>query len=409
MGRSGSFCVLILAGLPGSFNLAGCSGKGEGQPSDSSMWVWGDGRDPAIRLRWLPVGPEEDWDSARAGLWWSLTAVGALPVDDQALQGLVEEGGGVTFTLDLDEIGHPNSDALVEPLSELRDSDEARHLGAVDLGRWLMRAVYEPWRYLAATGACRSLEGWRRRLPTSPTVFVITDSLLVETERAVLYDAEASTYSEIAFLTEEGEGSIEGGSFEVEQVEVLDVMDNGRDRYAAYDREGRLIPSAEIAGLPGRCGWCHEASLIGTRPQPEVGVGVTYEAFMADLQAQQEIIDAHRARQDTVAPLLDGARAHEWAERLVEGFLQPTAARVALEWGTSAAEVEAEASAAGLRWHTNLEYPEQAPVLWRADVDALLRARAPGFEPIQTLPSAREAPPDYAFAEPPLSWVEDCR
>lgn len=370
----------------------------------------------ALPLRWVPVAGEP-WEEALDGLWWSLAGLGASP-DPGAVADVVPDREGVRFTLDPALLGlsPPARAALEEALAPVEAARVAQGMPWIDVGRLLQRTLYEPWVYSAVTGACETLPGQSARLPDAPPEVAITDSLLTEGDRRLRFVPDPASAAEIAWFAEEGEGSLVTGDFVARATEVVDVMPNGRFRYAVYDAAGALAPAADAAhtpaGQPGRCMWCHENHLMTTVVQPEVPGHLAFEDFAAAIGAQQDQVEALRAAQGGVVDWQTHA-VHTWGEVLVEGFLRAPTARLAAEWGVAPETVEAWMAADGVLPIENEEYPGWGPVWRRAEADAVFARRRGALPtdhplagttgaPLPVLPSARELPdPDAALWVPP--------
>ena len=132
-------------------------------------------------------------------------------------------------------------ETVEDVLHELKESDPYQRFGSADLGRVLMRLLYEPWRYYAITGACTNVADWeRQRLGDNTASFAITESMLVDGHRSLQYRSDPSDMGQIAG-SPRGSGSLEDDSFITETFEVVDVLPNGQPRYALYDASGVLI------------------------------------------------------------------------------------------------------------------------------------------------------------------------
>ena len=335
----------------------------------------------ALRLRWLQGYPGESWRTAEAGLWWALSDLGAVP-DATALGVRHAQPDRVVFDLDLARIGL-DGPVIDEVEQELRGSDEMREHGAVDLGRFLLRTLYEPWRYYAITGACREQPS-----PADPEEYAVTTSLLLDGDRLVTYQADPTSVGGVLFVAGEGEGSIASGDFLATEHETVSVMPNGQFRYAVYDAEGALSPAASVgpAGQPGKCRWCHEYHLQpGTSANLSAEGYVDYARFIEQIGIATEQVDEARARVPLVA--WPGDVVHDQAEWLVEAFMWPDAARVALEHG--------ELDLGGLVPQDLDEYGWVSRYR-RAEIDA----RAP-FAVVPVVDDTREGGGDYVDAELP--------
>lgn len=359
-----------------------------------------------VQLRWVGGSTLLDWTQAQAGLWWSLSSLGALPTDPDALTPLTQHADTVTFSLDLGAVGFPESSlpAVSEAIAGLQTDLSVDRHGGVDLGRFLMRTLHEPWRYYAITGACAEESDWAAaHLDPSAPRYAVTDSLLVDDARIIELNDRVEAVAGIGFRAAELSGPPDG-DHTVEEHEVIDVMPNGRQRYAVYDLDGQLQPASDPAispaGQPGRCLWCHEGSLMIGQPNPPVDGYWTYEAFSEALAEQNTLLAEHRSKLGSLVGF-EERDAHTWGELLVEEFLAPTPARVALEWGLPESAVRALEMSA----HENEEYPELGEVYVRAEVDATLEARE-GWRPVATLDSGRALDPHTAVLAP--ATLRDC-
>lgn len=365
------------------------------------------------RLIWVRGYEGDTLEGSEEGLWWQLSLLGAAPPSDGSALAVVEQDADrAVLELDLDALGLPDDGlaTLKASFDALQASDEARAFGGVDLGRALMLTLYDPWRYYAISGACGTLDDWRAdRLDGEIARFAVTDSLLVPGDRELTFDLDPSPTSRLSFQASEGEGSLLEGSFLPEEYEVLDLMPNGQQRYAIYDGSGALLPAATVsaAGQPGRCMWCHEGHMqIFSDGNEAVSGYLSAELFQEQLDRSEQW--TQQVREATPSPVpWEDAEVHERGELLAETFLSPSADRLGREWGLPASLVRARLSALGLSWHLSDEYPEQGPLLDRAELDAQMSTLLPwisaeggrvegateGYVPQTVLDSARELDP----------------
>ena len=354
-----------------------------------------------LPLAW-PLDPHLSADQVRVGIDWDLSLLGALPPADGAHLSLVEQDGWLVGELDLAQAGFPapSHAALTDALAELRDSEELALAGAVDPGRLLMLTLHEPWRYYAITGACGSVYGWRTaRLVEEPDRYDVVTSLLAGGDRMVLLPPAGTPVADLALAM--GTDDIPfGEAWSPTEFEVVDLMDNGQQRFAAYDAHGDLVPHADPdvvpAGQPGRCQWCHEGNLmVGTPDNPSTDAAIPTAEWLSRMAAWQAELEAWRAGMATSVIFAD-RESHTQGERVVRDFLLPTVARAAAEWGLSEEEARALAQAEGLWLGADEEWPDRGEVLLREEVEAVWEARD-GVARVPVLEDAREPAEEEAY------------
>lgn len=350
-----------------------------------------------VRGRWVRSEAGETWAEARAGMEWAFSNLGALPPADGAARTVSrEDADGVRFELDLGRLGFdPARHALLaEAVAPLREDDEAAVYGGVDAGRVLLALVYEPWLYYAVTGACPTFEGWEadRAEGVDWADYAVVDSLLTSTDRHVQLVPPAGEVSALVLRAWDGSGDLLAGGFVAAEVDVVDVMANGQQRFAVYGEDGALRvgadPAVSPAGPPGRCQWCHEGALQRGVAQPAGPEGWLDSAgFWAMLDTWEATLGEHRAGLDTSLDF-ETYLVHEWGERLAEAWLAPPVDRLAREWALSPGEVAAALEAAGVEPGENPEYPGFGPVVARADAERVF---------VDLLPALARRPEHPAF------------
>ena len=342
-----------------------------------------------LRLRWIESHPDMGLEQALAGTYWALGSLGAaLPASEAPIEVVDADVGEVWLTLDVAALGlEPAAEAAMwEAVAPVAASDEHELLGDVDLGRLLARTVYEPWHYYAITGACPDLTDWEAvRAPEEPLIFELSESALTGEERVISLPASDVEVPELRYKV---------GQADHVAREVVGLMANGRQRFAVYDEDGLLAPATPVehpAGAPGRCMWCHEGRIMGTFAQDDSGEGLNTEEFLATIAAHQETLDAWRDGLDTHMDLAAEKEVHVWGELLVESFLHPTPARVAVEWGWSEAELTAFAEERGATFEEHTEYGDHGLVLVRSEVDGWMESH---YDEIQAGSGGRLPPLD---------------
>jgi hypothetical protein len=366
--------------LPWLF-LCGCAG----QHADTGGGAAGS---LTLALSWTPSAVGVDAAALRQGLDWNLGLLGALPPADGSHLAVDDTVVPWRVDLDLAAVGFDAAALAVWEaiLPEVWESEELAQTGTVDVGRLLMLSLHEPWRYAAFTGACSSLSGWESaRLDPAPEFYDVVVSLLAEGGRTVALPPADVPIVDVAFRMETGVVPVDDPEWTALEVEVLDLMPNGQQRFAAYDAGGAWRPESDAtvvrAGTSGRCQWCHEGNLqLGTYENPSTAEAISYAEWESRIGAWQVALDAWRAGLDSSIDWEDRA-AHTQGELLVREFLLPSTDRVAAELGVSAAEVT-DLLGAG---EADEEYPTRGEVHLRAAVDALLP-----FDAMPVLSDGRE-------------------
>jgi hypothetical protein len=351
-------------------------------------------------LRWIKAFEGDSWANTKTGLNWSLSLLGIVP--DQEVVVLEQSSDQVIFKLPesylLQDGEYSAFGVLVMGLSE---TEEYQAFESYDLGRLLMQSLYNPGLYYAQTSACPTLSDWKAlHLQGELAQYAITTSLLLPGERRVELTVNTASLQSVALLIEEGEGSLEDGSFIAEESEVIDLLPSAQQRFAIYSKEGLLEPVATVspAGQPGRCMWCHEGYLQrGSEENQSIPDYLSKEDFLSEVDIIHSILDQYRQQLNSRLDYSD-IWAHSYGEWIVELFLQPSASRVSNEWGISEEEV---IEILGEPEYLNSEWPEFAPGYVRAQVDAAQRLRGVSSAPV--LSSFREAIP----TDPLLQIPED--
>lgn len=308
--------------------------------------------------RWVRGYEGETPEIAQAGLRWALSLMGSS-ADDVVWLGDDDEAQ-VWFD-GLDAEVHAEVDADLASERDLR--------GSADLGRFLMLSLYDPERYYRLVDAPQNFievsEPW--------LTYNVTSSLLTATGRVVRLPAGGCEprCGPVELTVQEGTGLFKADGFRVGELERIDLMPNGQQRFMVYDADGQRISSSDgPAGPPGRCMWCHEDHLMRGVPEqnPAVGGGISGARFdrrLADLTEQMQAI-----RSLTPAVNWDEPVVHEYAELLVFSFLNPSADRLGREW-TRTPDAVARALS-DLIPVQDPEFPQLGLLYERAAADAVL-------------------------------------
>ena len=325
-----------------------------------------------INLNWSRAYPAEKKEDIVTGLQWNLSFLGAeLPSSFEIIWVTDDR-----VMLDISKAGFSESSlqAWRELISVIKESDEYTKRQGIDVGRFIMLTLNSTNHYYAITGAKRSLADFRSQFNFQNKKAVIINSSIAAGHR-VIELSEGSTFSSIAFVGIEGTNSVIDGTFEPKEYEAMDLMPNGQLRYALYDGEGKLKTTATaaltLAGRPAKCSWCHEINLIPSFDESPEAVAGYYsdEEFNSMIDERIAIISTYRSKL-TSGVDFSKTQDHTKAELLYLSFMEPSAERLALEWGLSVSEVKSRL--VGKTITSNNEFPFLGSELYvRSEIDDL--------------------------------------
>jgi hypothetical protein len=183
----------------------------------------------------------------------------------------------------------------------------------------------------------------------------------------------------VAFVAFEGTGSLQDHSFSKTDIETLDLMENGQLRFGLYDLEGHLkdsaTPARTAAGKPSKCLWCHEINVQPPfRNVTDVDGYYSTKEFKDLVSSAARVIAQYRK---TLTAKVDFTRLqdHSHAEAIYMSFAEPTAARLAAEWGMPLDQVQRLLASRNLKTHPHSERRDDGVLgdnLYdRNDVDSL--------------------------------------
>jgi len=318
-----------------------------------------------IDLRWVKSYPQEQQSQVETGLLWTLSFLGAsLPRDEPPVVSWREN----VVTLRLDRAGVDSSawPSWRKLLAAMKASEEYDLMGALDIGRFVALTLCSSRHYYALTGASLRYDDVRARYAFDPELVAIVESSVAIGNRLIEVSQNLSPM-DVAFVAHEGIGSIQLGSFQITEREVLDVMPNGQLRFALYDIDGDRKLAADnavtAAGKPSKCIWCHETELSRAfRGRTSVPGYYSLGNFEDQIAARTERLATYRA---ALSSRIDYSREqdHTNAELLYVSFYEPSVERVALEWGLSVERVQELLT--DLPTHAQTEYSYLGDTLYR--------------------------------------------
>ncbi len=344
--------------------------------------------DLKITLRWVKAYPDETREDIVTGLAWSLSFLGAeLPAG--SMEQAIEWQSDTHFAVDFTKTGfNTNAQAALQKIiPALKNSDEYRLLNGIDLGRFVMLTLNSTHHYFAITGVPEKYTSFRSLYSFDQKKAAILKSTIAFGNRLIEVSS-ANHALQIAFVAVEGNGSIEAGTFDGEEFETIDLMASGQLRIGLYDSNGNLkaaaSPALTAAGKPAKCLWCHETSLQPPYNDNHTLIGYYSTAeFKAKINQFTKLIEDYRA---TLSSDIDFTKQHlhTKAELLYLSFTEPSAERLAAEWGLTLEETKKKLQ--GISTHAHGEFALLGDELYfRSQVEAL----AP-FEPIRVPDEARD-------------------
>ena len=329
----------------------------------------------AIHLRWIRSYDKETWQNVCTGLLWTLSFLGARLERPQRDVLVRDREDASTFELRLDRAGFdPEARRSLSSLLEaMKGSDEYRAKGALDLGRFVALTLGNPWNYYAITQVPHSYGDFTElHAIDRAELFPVLNSEVARRSRLIRF-VVAPSVDRLAFVADELSGTFGKPGVAVTMHEVFDVMPNGQLRFAIYDRSGRLAEGTPIdesqAGKPAKCLWCHESGIEALlRETPNLPGYMTAQAFSAATVRAESVLARYR---DGLNALVDYRRTqdHTQAELLYISFMEPSAARLAREWGLDIASVEKKMSAHST--HVYAEFPFLGMLYERRLADAV--------------------------------------
>ncbi len=342
-----------------------------------------------INLRWVKAYPLETKQDIEAGITWALSFLGATLPKGSLAEGIQWKNEQI-FNLNLDKLGisdesHASWKAI---LDTLKNSEEYSLRGGIDLGRFVMLTLNSTNHYYALTGAKHRYVDFRSAYNFDEKKAGIILSTVAFGNRLIEIST-ATQFNEIAFVAAEGEGSLADDSFEPKEFEAMNFMANGQLRFALYDINGNLKLAASksltAAGKPAKCLWCHEISLLPPFDDDSHVQGYySTDEFKSKIEERTQLVKAYR---ETLHAEIDFTKVqdHTKAELLYLSFMEPSAERLALEWGMSVNQVEVILS--NVDTHAHHEFSFLGDKLYfRQDVEQF----AP-FDMIQLPDDARNA------------------
>lgn len=379
-----TFCIQLLSVIVSVFIVAySCTDR-----TDANHQI-------EIDLRWIKSFEGESKEKVMTGLMWNLSFLGAA-LPRGSMRDAVTWKDDSRFTLKLSRVGFSKQAlaALNELVRQLKESDEYKSKGAIDLGRFISLTLTSSYHYYRITGVSSTLTEFRSHHTFEDSLAAIVESGVALGNR-VIEIAKGNTLAHVAFIAHEGFGTLADSSFQEKEFESFDFMPNGQLRFVIYDSLGKLKSSGSAAitnaGKPSKCLWCHEIGIHLPFAKTDVPGYYSLARFKELITEKMAIVEKHRSALDTDIDFSQ-RQDHTQAELLYLTFMEPSAERLALEWELSVDSVQVLLT--NVTPHKQKEFSILGDkVYYRHEIDSM----AP-YEHLQVPTDAREPSlfePDY--------------
>lgn len=356
--------LLILFGLIVSATILSASLNGK-EPA---------AKDVSINLRWVRSYGSESLPSVKTGILWTLSFLGAT-LPKGCTDNVIQTIDSTTFKLNLKSAGFTENalSAFEVIIAHLKGTGEYAEKSSIDLGRFVTLTLNSSWHYYKITGAEPTLKKFLDKHSSGEyEQFAVLNSSVAKHKRLVKFSLTEDILN-ASFIAEGGVFDSTLNKIQPETYEVFDIMPNGQLRFAVYDAAGNIVEGSSqqsgIAGKPAKCLWCHEGHLqIDFKENAGIGNAINYRQFNSKMNAYQQYIDQYRATLN--AEINFAAKYdHTYSELISVFFMEPTAERLAADWGIDPAA--AEDKLRKLNVHRSDEYSFMNNLYHRKDIDSI--------------------------------------
>lgn len=324
-----------------------------------------------IQLKWNSAYQTQTKQEVEIGFLWALSFLGADLPKGSFNEAIFWNGDKLNINFSGLGFNEKGLDAISRLIYLFKQSEEYKKTGAIDLGRFIALTLNSSKHYYAITGIAKTFDEFKRGKIFDRKQFVATNSTISSHDRIIdLPDSSNMDYIKDAYIANECTGKVSEGNNKITSFEVAEQMRNGQFRFAIYDTTGILLSAANgAAGKPAKCLWCHEI-YIQTLHADQVDEPSFYSAeqFKYIVSRNTSVLKNYR---NTLTSDIDYERKqdHTFTELLYISFMEPSAERLALEWGMSLESVKEKL--AGLSTHLHAEFGYLGKLYFRDEVDKL--------------------------------------
>lgn len=328
---------------------------------------------PDIELIWHKSYSSETRNDIDTGMLWALSFLGAeWPAGSYNKTVVWLKDNRAELHLDQAGFNPSAAAALSEIILAAKSSEEYNVHGAFDLGRFVALCLLSSPNYYAITGVPKKLDDFLAGSTIlNDSAAAIRKSTVSKVDRLVHMTDTNEEVNRAKFVAKEGTLDSVSSYFELEEFEVMDIMSNGQLRFAVYNKLGDLLNGSDSiysnGGKPSKCLWCHETNINRNFiPHASHPAFVSVDEFNVRVGKWQENLLLFRSTLQTDVEF-DQRQNHTFTELLYIGFMEPSADRLASEWGMEKIEVETLLSS--IPKHDHDEFNFMTDLYHRRDVE----------------------------------------
>lgn len=324
--------------------------------------------DTEITLQWNQSYPEETIEDAIIGLKWSLSFMGSDAGKKSSWSGLDEKENRITLSLDKLYFTDSAVTYLSKLHAQLKQTEEYKKTGAIDLGRYMALTIGSPNHYYKIAAVPQHLEQFKVSYTFDTIYGYVNNSGVSKVHRLISY-AQNMSGSRQAYISTE----IDSITREPLEFETVEVMPNGLSRFGLYDLDGNLKEAGDAqvtrAGKVAKCMWCHESGIQPMfRIQLEVPGYLTYQGLQDTLTKYGLAIREYQ-NEHWEDKSLKKRPNHTKMEIAYIAFMEPSLTHLSNEWQLSKNEVKNLLGT--LPTHRHEEFDFLGDLYHRAAVDSL--------------------------------------
>lgn len=282
-----------------------------------------------ITLCWNKAYETESIDQVMLGLNWTLATVGAKYKTSFKIN---QEN---RILVSIGELGFSsNAKKQFERLHEkLKTTEEYQQWGAVDVGRYVTLILGASEHYYAINEIPKTLPEILNKYQLESESGYVTNSGISSHHRIISFSKQVGLRQ--FFLSKE----IDSVNGEILEYETIEVMENGHLKFGVYDVDSNRLnasnPLFSSAGKPAKCMWCHESQIV-----PAFNIQKNVTGYLSYLQFKDKLTQFDMELKEKQLQHKSGIdfskkQDHVQMELLYISFMNPSAMRLANEWGMS--------------------------------------------------------------------------